>query len=70
MNITKTKKWREQTKYDKMYQDSIIYCKCGHSLFLPKQNPVKICSHCKKYVFRDEKEKFKFMLNKRGVDEG
>lgn len=58
-------------KLDTAYQNEIVYCKCGHSVFLPKIKPVKICAHCRKYVFRNEKTKFKFMLSKTvAVEEG
>lgn len=52
-------------KRDNAILEQTIKCKCGHSVFLPAYQPIKICSHCNKYVFRDEKTKFKFMLSKR-----
>lgn len=32
-------------------------CECGHTVILI-ENPYKICSHCGKPIFRDEKSKF------------
>lgn len=49
--------------------DNIVVCKCGHSVFLPNSDPVKICTHCNKLVFKNEREKFKFMLSKRKIVE-
>lgn len=47
-------------------------CKCGHTVILTKQNPIKICSHCKNLVYSDEKELFKYKLNphKKSLREG
>lgn len=59
---------RRDTYYSKL-NDALfghnVKCKCGHSVFLPSYEPIKICSHCNNYVFKDEKTKFKFMLSKR-----
>ena len=62
---------KEIEKYRTFITNNIVVCKCGHSVFLPEKDPVKICTHCRKYVFRDEKTKFKFMLSKTvAVEEG
>lgn len=41
-----------------------IYCDCGHSmvLFPFEHRNKKICSYCGKYVYKNEKEKFKEKL--------
>lgn len=40
-----------------------VKCKCGHTIVITKQNPVKECSHCGNIVYRDFKEYFKWKLN-------
>ena len=55
----------KKKKIDSAYQDEIVKCKCGHSVFLPAYNPVKICSHCNNLVFKNEKVKFRFLLSRR-----
>lgn len=51
-----------------MYQKESIKCICGHTVFLPSYEPVKICSHCGKLVFKNEKAKFMYYLGeKRGL---
>lgn len=62
---------KEIEKYRSFITDNTIICKCGHSVFLPEKEPVKICTHCNKLIFRDERTKFKFLLSKRkGVERG
>lgn len=40
-----------------------VTCKnCGHRLYIPTRQEREICSWCGKYVFRDEKEEFKYRL--------
>lgn len=55
-NISK-KMVEERTKFR-------IYCDCGHSmvLFPFEHRNKKICSYCGKYVYKNEKEKFKEKL--------
>lgn len=64
----------KKTKTEKLRSfvtDNIVICKCGHSVFLPDKDPVKICSHCNNLVFKNDKEKFKFMLTRRkGLERG
>ena len=60
---------REIEKKRHYITDNIVVCNCGHSVFLPNTQPVKICTHCNQLVFKNEREKFKFMLSKRKVVE-
>lgn len=48
-----------------MVQKETIKCSCGHSVFLPSYEPVKICSHCGKIVFKNERAKFMYYLGKK-----
>lgn len=42
--------------------DNTIKCKCGHSLFF-KRNRM-LCTWCGRFVFKDEREEFKYTLNR------
>lgn len=53
----------EDNKLTETYTKLTIKCKCGHSIIITKQNPVKICNHCGNIVYRDPKEYFKWRLN-------
>ena len=37
-------------------------CKCGHSVVIKPQQEKKLCNWCNKYVFKNEKDEFKFRL--------
>lgn len=40
-----------------------IYCKnCGHTLNISNQRDKRICNHCGMYVFRKDKDEFKYRL--------
>ena len=55
-----TKLQIEKSKYK-------VKCKCGkYVIFYPiiPENKL-LCSHCGHYVYKDEKEKFKDLLNKK-----
>lgn len=54
---------KENKKLTEAYAKLTIRCKCGHSIIITKQNPVKICSHCGNIVYRDPREYFKWKLN-------
>lgn len=43
--------------------DHSIKCKCGHSLFFKRD--YMICTWCGNIVFKNDKAKFKYELNKR-----
>ena len=45
-------------------QDLTVKCKCGHSIFMPVYLKNTICSHCKKLVFRNNKEEFKYKMER------
>lgn len=61
----------ETEKLSHCMTNETVKCKCGHSVFLPASQPVKICSHCNNLVFKNEKTKFKFMLTRRkGLERG
>jgi hypothetical protein len=54
------------TKKMNFYQQETVKCKCGHSLFLPNYEPIKICRHCGNIVYKNKKVEFMYKLsNKR-----
>lgn len=42
--------------------DNTIKCECGHSMFFKRD--YHICTWCGKRVYKDDKTKFKYELNK------
>lgn len=48
-----------------MYQKESNKCICGHTVFLPSYEAVKICSHCGKLIYKNDREKFKYYLGKK-----
>ena len=50
---------RELSKYRK-------YCKCGHSVIMPDGTNVSkiICTFCGRYIYKNDKEKFKELIIK------
>lgn len=56
-------KFEDEIKLAETYSEMTKKCSCGHSVILTKQNPVKICRHCKKLVYINERELFKYKLN-------
>lgn len=67
MKYSNYKKTKDYKRFD-AYQSNIKKCGCGHSVFLPVYEPVKICSFCGKLVFKNEKAKFMYYLGeKRGL---
>lgn len=63
----KYRKYKETVDYKRFdsYQKEITKCKCGHSVFLPIYEPVKICSFCGKIVYKNDKVKFKYYFGKK-----
>ncbi len=49
---------REQLKLDNEKAKYRVYCKCGHSMFMPVYVKNRICGYCGRKVYRNEKEKF------------
>ena len=64
------KKLDYKQRLEDAIQNEKIKCKCGHTVFLPAYEPIKICSHCNNYVFKDDRTKFRFMLSKKKLAVG
>lgn len=64
MKYSNYKKTVDYKRFD-AYQSNIKKCKCGHSVFLPIYDPVKICSFCGKLIYKNDREKFKYYLGKK-----
>lgn len=48
-----------QAKLDDAKTDLRVYCKCGHSIFMPIYLKHTICRYCGSKVYRNKKEEFK-----------
>ena len=61
MQVNMIKKESERTEaYSKIRR----YCKCGHTVYVPKQFGKVVCDYCGRYVYYDEKEEFKDKLQR------
>ena len=52
-------------RIEDLITEETVICKCGHSIFLPNIEPVKICSHCNRIVYKNDKAKFEFLISKK-----
>jgi len=55
-------------EYERMTQeyDKVKYrCRCGHRVIIPYNVDKQICSHCKRYVFKDKSEEFKYRVKEK-----
>lgn len=57
--------YNTDSKLFKMFTDNSFKCKCGHSVFIPKNKFYKLCNWCGKPVFKNEKDEFKYNIRKR-----
>lgn len=63
MNTSNYLSFSDIEKLDEEKTENRIYCKnCGHALNISHQRDKRICNHCGKYVFREDKEEFKYRL--------
>lgn len=51
-----------QKLHDEKTANRIICKNCGHTMNISNSRDKRICSHCGKYVFREEKDEFKYRL--------
>ena len=51
-----------QAKLDDAKTDLRVYCKCGHSIFMPVYLKHTICSYCGAKVYRNKNDEFKDKL--------
>lgn len=52
-------------EYDRMQEeyDKVKYkCKCGHKVVIPNWVDKQVCGWCGKYVFKNEKDEFKYRM--------
>ena len=57
-------KFKDIEKYASEMQKFKIKCKCSHTVIIPYNVDLKICSYCGHYVFKDKKTEFKYKMNK------
>lgn len=59
------KKWHPDEKDEKRqtHMNKIKhYCKCGHTLYIPKRNLFVYCDWCHRRVFQDDRCEFEYKL--------
>lgn len=49
--------------HDEKTANRIVCKNCGHTMNISASRDKRICTHCGKYVFREEKEEFKYRLS-------
>lgn len=54
--------YKDIEKLAKYKTNHKVKCKCGHSMFFKRD--YHICTWCGKRVYKDDKTKFKYELNK------
>lgn len=68
-NVDRVKNYytlKEIIKLDDVRAECKIKCKnCGHTILIPKRLKKRICSHCQRYVFLDDKEEFLYRLKEK-----
>ena len=55
-------------EYERMMQeyDKVKYrCRCGHRVIIPYNVDKQICSYCKRYVFKNKAEEFKYRVKEK-----
>ena len=57
---------RKLSKKEKEFEKKVAFdtentfkCKCGHSIVIYPTTTKKLCTWCKNYVYRDNKDEFK-----------
>lgn len=55
----------EMDRYFDALSEIRVKCSCSHTMYFPVyESDIKICSHCGKKVYRNERVKFKSLLLK------
>lgn len=62
MKYTNYNSFKEINRIMEAKSKQKYYCNCGHSIFIPKFMPKKMCSWCNKWVYLDKKLEFKEKL--------
>lgn len=63
---TRTKEDEEFERGTRIRQENKFACKhCGHKQLVPVYMGKAICDWCNHFIFRDEKEEFKYRMNER-----
>ena len=56
-----TNKWRKETEERDKHK---YYCECGHSVIIPYNKDKKMCSWCKHWVYKKEKDERRYFRDK------
>lgn len=65
LGMSKTLTTKEYNRMSDEYDKVKFMCKCGHKVIIPKWVDKQICSWCGQYVFKDEKEEFKYRIQEK-----
>lgn len=54
--------FKEDTRYFRTIAKCSYKCQCGRTVVIPKALDKVICPNCKKYVFRDDRKRFDYIM--------
>jgi len=62
----KKPKWYiKEKRVNDLFQENMYQCKkCGRKEIIRFDKGKKLCSHCGNYIFKNDKEEFKFKLGR------
>ena len=62
--MSKYLSYKEIEKLRTSITENKIYCKhCGHGVSMSKKTTKVICSWCGNYIFKNDREEFKYRIN-------
>ena len=59
--LMNTKSYKNQIKIDNEMAQLKVKCECSHTMVMLNVDRM-ICTHCKKWVYKDDKTRFKYQL--------
>lgn len=57
---------------ERKYEDKLKYsykCKCGHTVVIVNKTGRAECHYCHNLVFKDEQTRFKYIMNRKLIEE-
>ena len=64
--------WLTLKELKKLYEEKQKYahkCECGHTVYIVNKSGRAECNHCHNLVFKDEATKFKYIMNRKLIEE-
>ena len=64
--------WLTLNEIKKLYENKQQFrhiCKCGHTVYIMNKSGRAEFNHCHNLVFKDEQTKFKYIMNRKLIEE-